>query len=62
MPNYQVAGVRALPADHGILVNSSAALREAIEALPLTAPVLIGFSNPDPNPNPNPNPKPNPNP
>ena len=43
-PNYQVAGVRALPADHGILVNSSAALREAIEALPLTAPVLIGFS------------------
>ena len=34
----------ALPDDHRLLVNSSAALRAAIEALPPTAPVLLGLS------------------
>ena len=36
--------VVALPDDHRLLVNSSAALRAAIEALPPTAPVLLGLS------------------
>ena len=40
----EVQAVAGLPADHGWLVNSSAALREAIEALPPTAPVLRGFA------------------